>query len=238
MSEDVFPRRNLPSSAEPWGRKHDEVVRAHGRKIENLELSALGSNRATAGQLGQVGRQLEMLSLQQGQLSSQQSTLSTQQTTLSAQVLELGQRFTASTAPANIQLIRGASSGESGPVSRTISLPAPEGGRRTATIFGSGSVVWTGSSTGSGIADTVQVGLEFRQSGTRRWFDMTQADSSAWFTFSGSRTFSVAIPVNVPADGSTWDIRMWVGKTASGGQANAGARLESMNFTIVYGDKY
>ena len=238
MSEDVFPRRNLPAAAEPWGRKLEDVTRSQGRYIANLELSSQGNNRSNAGQLGVIGRQLETLSAQQDQLSNQQDQLSTQQGTLSAQVTELNQRFTSATNPANLQLIRGGSAGESGPVTRGISFPAPQGGRRTATVFGSGTVVWTGSSTGSGIADSVTVGLEFRQSGSRRWFDTEQATSAQFFTFSGSNTFSIVVPVQVPAAGSTWDIRMWVGRTSSGGQANAGARLEGMNFTIVYGDKY
>lgn len=246
MSEDVFPRRNLPNAAEPWGRKHDDVVRAHGRRITNLELSTRGNNRANAGQLGVIGRQLEALALQQdqlsaqqGQLSTQQDQLSDQQTLLQSQVTELNQRSTHSTSPANLQLIRGGSSGQSGPVTRVVSLPAPQGGRRSATIFGSGSVVWTGTSTTfPQIGDTVSVGIEFRQSGSRRWFDLNSASSDSMFTFTGSETFSVAVPVQVPVGGSTWDLRMWVARTSSGGQANAGARLEGMNFTIVYGDKY
>lgn len=231
MSEDVFPRRNLPAAAEPWGRKHDEVVRMLVRKYESLRLDAQGNNRAAAGQMGVVGRQIDTL-------AEQQQVLSDQQIQLNEQVLELNQRSSTSTAPANLQLIHGGSSGESGPVTRQVSLPEPQGGRRTATIFGSGTIAWTGSNTGSGIADVVTVGLEFRQSGTRRWFSTERVESSSMFTFSGDPTFSVVIPVRVPSGGSTWDIRMWVGRTSSGGQSNAGARLENMNFTIVYGDKY
>lgn len=239
MSDDVFPRRNLPAASEPWGRKHDDVVRSLGRRVSNLELSAQGNNRANAGQLGVIGRQLETISQQQDQLSAQQDQLTAQQTLLQSQVTELGQRSSHSVEPANLQLIRGGSAGQSGPVTRTVSLPAPQGGGRTATVFGSGTVAWTGSSTSfPQIGDSVSVGIEFRQSGTRKWFDIGNASSNSIFTFTGGETFSIVVPVRVPAGGSSWDLRMWVARTSSGGQANAGARLEGMNFTIVYGDKY
>lgn len=225
MSEDVFPRRNLPAASEPWGRKHDEVVRLQGRRLAALELASQSANRANAGQLGLLGRQVQ--------------EIADQQDALAIQVSELNQRYSASVTPANLQLIRGSSAGESGPVSRAIDLPGPLAGRRTATIFGSGTVAWTGTITGTGvIADGVTVGMEVRQSGTRRWFDTAAASSASFFTFSTNETFSAVIPVQVPAGGSTWDIRMWVGKTSSGGQTNAGARLENMNFSIVYGDSY
>lgn len=239
MSEDVFPRRNLPSAAEPWGRKIDEVVRLQGRGISNLELSTQSNNRANAGQLGVIGRQIEVLSAQQDQLTAQQGTLSTQQVTLTAQVTELNQRSTTSTAPANLQLIRGGSAGESGPVARTVTLPAPQGGRRNAVIYGSGSVAWTGSSTSfPAISDSVTAGVEFRVGGVRKWFGTFQISSDAVFSFQSAPSFSVVIPVQVPAEGESYDLRLWVARTSSGGQSNAGARLEGMTFTIAYGDKY
>lgn len=89
MIEDVFPRRNLPAAAEPWGRKHDEVVRQLVRNYENLKLATQGDNRANAGQMGVVGRQIETLSNQQQTLASQQDTLSNQQSELNSQVVAL-----------------------------------------------------------------------------------------------------------------------------------------------------
>lgn len=89
MTLDVFPRRNLPAAAEPWGRKHDEVVRQLVRNFENLKLATHGDNRATAGQMGVVGRQLETLAEQQQELSDQQVQLNTQVSTLDGVVSQL-----------------------------------------------------------------------------------------------------------------------------------------------------
>lgn len=71
----MFPRRNLPSVSEPWGRKIDEVVRSQGRDIENLKLATLSDNRSNAGQLGVVGRQIEAISAQQAQIVDTQARL-------------------------------------------------------------------------------------------------------------------------------------------------------------------
>ena len=209
MANDVFPPHNLNPDSVPWGRTIQDRVRSQGYSLDNLIISSAGDNRAIAGQMGALGRQIE----------------------------DLTQRRATATFPADLELIKGGTSGEIGPIARTLDLPAPQGGARTATIFGSGSVVWTGTSTGSGIADSVTTGIEVRQEGTRIWFDMFEASSASMFTFSGSRTFSVVAPVVVPSGGSSWDLRLWVGRTSSGGQANAGARLSAMNFTVVYGDK-
>ena len=209
MANDVFPPHNLNPDSVPWGRDVQDKVRRQGYLLDNLITSSAGDNRAIAGQMGALGRQIE----------------------------DLTQRRTTATFPTDLTLIKGGTSGEVGPSTRVLNIEAPQGGSRSATLFGSGSVIWTGTSTGSGIADSVTAGIEVRQSGTRKWFDMVDASSAAMFTFSGSRTFSVVAPVVVPAGGSTWDLRLWVGRTSSGGQANAGVNLSGMNFTIVYGDK-
>lgn len=209
MANDVFPPHNLNPDSVPWGRSIQDRVRSQGYSLDNLIISSAGDNRAIAGQMGALGRQIE----------------------------DLTQRRTTATFPADLELIKGGTSGEIGPIARALSIAAPQGGARTATIFGSGSVVWTGTSTGGGIADSVTSGIEVRQSGNRIWFDRVEASSAAMFTFSGSRTFSVVVPVVVPEGGSSWDLRLWVGRTSSGGQANAGVRLSNMNFTVVYGDK-
>lgn len=70
MSEDVFPRRNLPADAEPWGRKQDDVTRSQGRRITALELASQSNNRSNAGQLGVIGRQLDALEAQQVEITN------------------------------------------------------------------------------------------------------------------------------------------------------------------------
>lgn len=104
MTLDVFPRRNLPAAAEPWGRKHDEVVRQLVRNYENLKLATQGDNRANAGQMGVVGRQIETLSEQQEILSSQQSELNAQVSSLNdltARLEDAGKVYTASSGATN-----------------------------------------------------------------------------------------------------------------------------------------
>lgn len=129
MSDDVFPRRNLPAASEPWGRKHDDVVRSLGRRVSNLELSAQGNNRANAGQLGVIGRQLETIALQQDQLASQQLQLSSQQTLLQSQVTELQNRKTVTASPANLSVSGNATTPPLPVATRTFTLPAPNVGR-------------------------------------------------------------------------------------------------------------
>lgn len=231
MSQDTFPQNNLSPSAVPWARKIQEVTRRDTYRIDALEMAQQADNRGQAGQMGVVGRQIEELTHQQGLIQFQQGEIQ-------AQVEELSARATHTALPADLELIRGASAGSSGPVSRGIPLPGPTGGQRAAILNGSGRIAWTGTIvTGAVIGDSVTVGLEVRQGGTRVWYTNSTATSLQLFPWMGSDTFAVSIPVVIPSGGSTFDIRMWVGRTSSGGQTNAGARLEGMNFTLTYGDR-
>lgn len=224
MAEFVYPARNLPEMAEVWGRAVEARDLVKSKEITQLAQSLNNSQRATGGQLAVISEQLDAVVLQQAEIVQT--------------VSELSARSSHSTTPAALTLILGSGAGEVGPSARTATLPPPVGGRRNAIIVGSGSVAWTGTTTGSGIADSVTVGLEFRQDGSRVWYDNSSASSAQQFAFMGSDTFSLSIPVRVPASGSTFDLRMWVGSTSSGGQVNRGARLENMTFSIIYGDKY
>lgn len=227
----VYPPRNLPGRAEDWGRAVEARDKLAAKELTQAVQRMDNGLRATSGQLAVIAEQINTVTAQQEILSAQQATLSTT-------VSDLQSRSTSSTAPSDLTLIRGASSGESGPATRAVAFPAPVGGRRNAIVVGSGSVAWTGTSTGTGIGDSVTVGLEFRQAGTRVWYDNTSASSAQMFTFMGSNTFNLVVPLQVPSGGSSYDLRMWVGATSSGGQVNRGARLENMNFSIIYGDTY
>lgn len=205
----------------------------------------VASDRRLSNQLGALSRQVADIQRPTGterdqsllKLQQAVTDIQGQQATLAAQQADLLARATFSTTPAGLTLIHGGSVGESGPVARTITLPPPVGSARSAVIYGSGSVAWTGTSTtGLQIGDSVTVGIEFRQNANRIWFDNTQASSLQMFTFQAFPTFSVVIPVTVSPSGSVFDLRMWVARTSSGGQAQAGARLEGMSFTISYGD--
>lgn len=58
---DVFPRRNLPSNAEPWGRTVENATKANESKLQDIRLGAESNNLAIAGQMGIVGRQINEL---------------------------------------------------------------------------------------------------------------------------------------------------------------------------------
>lgn len=231
MSAIVFPPRNLGGSADKWGRAVEAQLKVSESAQEGQIQKTDNALRALGGQLAVSATQLE-------ELANQQEILRTQQQDLTSTVSDLTARSTHSTSPANLSLIQGSSSGQSGPATRVVSFPGPASGRRNAIIVGSGSVAWTGTSTGTGIQESVSVGIEFRQGSTRIWYDNASAGSSRMFTFIGSDTFNLVVPVQVPAGGSTFDLRMWVGASSSGGQAQRGARLEGMNFSIIYGDTY
>lgn len=214
---DVFPLPNLSDASTPWARKLTEAVRSVGYEVNRHGQLINGNSRASSAQLGLVSRQLEQIA---------------------TQVTELQNRSTSSTKPADIQLIRGTTAGTTGPVTRAVSLPAPNGGARNAIIYGSGSVTWTGTTTSyPAVADAVTAGVEFRVNGSRVWFGEYNVGSNNMFSFQASPSFSVVVPVQASDSGDTYDLRMWVARTSSGGQSNAGARLENMNFTISYGDK-
>lgn len=223
MESFAYPQRNLPGRAEDWGRAVEAQQRILSKEVRQVSQAWENSARATGGQLAVISTQID--------------TVTAQQAELSATVEDLSGRSTHSVSPANLQLIQGSAAGESGPVSRTVDLLPPTDAARNSILVGSGRVAWTGTSTGGGIGDSVQVGLEFRQNGTRRWFDMALASSASLFTFSSGETFNLVVPLTVPPTGSSLDIRMWVGATSSNGQTNRGARLENMFFTIIYGDK-
>lgn len=58
---DVFPPNNLPASSAPWGRKIEELARQNSYALTNTSISTTGDNRAIAGQMGALGRQISEL---------------------------------------------------------------------------------------------------------------------------------------------------------------------------------
>lgn len=58
---DVFPRHNLDEAAVPWARAIETSIRNASYRNLNAQLGMHGDNRATAGQMGVVGRQVEDL---------------------------------------------------------------------------------------------------------------------------------------------------------------------------------
>lgn len=58
---DVFPRRNLPTSAEPWGRSVENRVISNQDRTQSLQQSVLGLNRNVSSQISQITDQLQRL---------------------------------------------------------------------------------------------------------------------------------------------------------------------------------
>lgn len=59
--KDVFPRRNLPNDAEPWGREVETRIRNIEYELFNQELDLTGLNRSSASQSSSLARQIRRL---------------------------------------------------------------------------------------------------------------------------------------------------------------------------------
>lgn len=84
MANDVFPRRNLPDEAEPWGREHDKRMVFVESQIDSVKQSVLGQNRNTASSLSVLGGQIQAIVETQAELRAQQDVLASQQASIIA----------------------------------------------------------------------------------------------------------------------------------------------------------
>lgn len=57
----ILPRPNLPNAAMPWGRSITEAVESLEKTTSRTDQSLVSENRAFAGQMGAVGRQIQEL---------------------------------------------------------------------------------------------------------------------------------------------------------------------------------
>ena len=73
-TRDVFPRRNLPGDAENWGRAVEARILDLENMLDNLEQNTLATNRALAGALGTMGRQVTELEDMQNVVETSIST--------------------------------------------------------------------------------------------------------------------------------------------------------------------
>lgn len=218
MSEDVFPRRNLPAASEPWGRKVDDVVRSHTRKLQNLELASQGNNRANAGQLGVIGRQLE--------------SLADQQDLLSATVEELDARRMIFTTAANLSVTGNATTAPFPSATRNFTLDAPLLGRRRGLF----SASWTYSNSG-GSSNIVSAFSEILQDSVVIWSSMGGVSVPYVASSPGSWPVSetVSLPVSVPEGGSLFQLRIHrVGFNTTTTTLTA----SGLSATLDYGDRY
>jgi len=73
---DVFPPRNLPGPAVPWGREVEGVATLLKGSAKNLRQSIESMNRSTAASLQSLGDQITTLSDQQARAAEQVTTYS------------------------------------------------------------------------------------------------------------------------------------------------------------------
>ena len=210
MANDVFPPHNLNPDSVPWGRSIQDRVRSMSYSLDNLIVSSAGDNRAIAGQMGALGRQIE----------------------------DLSGRSSHTTNPPDVTVIHGTGTGQVGPVSSTMSFPTPQGSSRTAILVVSGVYTWTGTNTNPGdIGSSVQAILEIRLNGVRVWSTTTLVQSLTLAPASQGEAISAVASLRVPSTPSTYELRLYTYKSFSGGTALDGARLGSISATLTYGDK-
>lgn len=216
MTNDVFPRPNLPPASTPWGRRVTEAIRLQERSIEDLGLSQSGLNRASAGQLGVVGRQIEALGLQQDEII--------------ANVTELESRSTHLATPASLAVTGSAVVTPFPSGLREIDFPAPVGGRRSAVLSFSWDYSNSGSSTVSAYAEIIQGSNVIWRSPSGQSVPWGASAPAGWVPGA-----SGVAAVQVPSPGSTFYLRLH----RVGFQAIT-TTLTAFNIRAVlqYGDRY
>ena len=209
---DVFPRRNLNPDAEPWGRKVDETIRQLGRSVDSLQMGSLSENRASAGQFGVLGRQIDAIAAQQTELA--------QRTTI-VQPLE---SLTVRSTPASSGGLTTWGTG-----TRSFSLPAPGGGARYVDVFVSGDL--TSATKNANYLPSVYVTLRVGSSAlATEVYQVPHASAPGQFPpswqgrfrvngdfSSGTGNTAMSIVVSVPSTGGNG----WMEVTLSGIRATA-----------------
>jgi hypothetical protein len=85
----VTPQRNLPPSAEPWGRHVDQSLGAIVQAQKEASQETTAAFKAINSTMNQVSQQIAELAAVTATLASQQTTLAAQQAQLSAAFTEL-----------------------------------------------------------------------------------------------------------------------------------------------------
>lgn len=215
---DVFPLPNLSDASTPWARKLTEAVRSVGYEVNRHGQLINGNSRASSAQLGLVSRQLDQLT--------------TQQTGLNAAVDELNARTMLTTTAANVSVTGNATTTPFPTATRSWTFNAPAGGRRRALLTAN----WDYTNSG-GLSNTVSAFSELLQDGVVVWSSrggisvpIATSVPGAWLI-----TESPTISVNVPADGSTFGLRIH-----RVGFSSTSTTLTARNIasTLTYGDRY
>lgn len=210
MANDVFPPHNLNPDSVPWGRDIQDKLRNVIYAQQNSATASAGDNRAIAGQMGALGRQIE----------------------------DLSGRSSHTDNPQALTVIHGTGTGQVGPTAVPMSFPEPRGGARTAILVVSGVYTWTGTNTNPGdIGSSVQAILEIRLNGVRVWSTTTLVQSLTLAPASQGEAISAVASLRVPSGPASYDLRLYTYKSFTGGTASDGASLGSISATLTYGDK-
>lgn len=159
---------------------------------------------------------------------------------LQSAVAELQARSSHQTAPNNLTLLYGTGYGQKGPVTQTFSLSAPQNGRRTAILTGSGTWEWAGPAGSPTNVSGITLRLELWQGTKMIWADVASVSSYPFIpaSFNGD-SFSVVASITVPEGVEpVFELRLYGYRSADGGNATDAGRVAGMSFTIQYGDKY
>lgn len=76
---DVFPRRNLPDLAEPWGREVETRIDDTGKRIDAIDQFVKGGNRSAASSLSVLAGQVQDLQVAQAEIRATQALQAAQQ---------------------------------------------------------------------------------------------------------------------------------------------------------------
>lgn len=209
MSTPVLPRPNVNDDAVPWARSITGATQGNSRELSRVTQDLEMSNRATAGQMGVFGRQLD-------ELQARSSHLAT---------------------PPDMTLVYGTGFGQKGPVESLFELPGPTGGGRVSTLVGSGVFEWAGGSSTSAIP--IYLRLEVLHQGVLVASAVEQVSASPFLPAEfGGNAFSAVASIRVPESNTAqFQLRLYGYRSASGGTASDAGRVRDLSFTLTYGDK-
>lgn len=168
----------------------------------------------------------------------QQVAILEAQVQLQAQQAEMLGRSSHQVSPSAVTLTYGTGYGEKGPSTRSFPFPAPQLGRRAATLIGSGRFEWAGGSSSAALG--VYLRVELWQGSSMLWADVAFVTNDPFIpaAFNGD-SFSLAASVRVPAnDEPSFQLRVYGYRSADGGAATDGGRITNLSFTLQYGDRY
>ena len=187
--KDVFPQPNVDPATMPWARQLTQATRDLGYAVQNLSVGANTENRTNAGQLAIIGRQLD--------------TLATQQESLSNTVLDLSNRRSYLTNPANLSVSGNATTAPFPTATRNFTLTAPNVQRAasigfTATMSNTGGVANSVSAFvellyGSTVLSNTQISVPRPTSAPPSWVDSVNFYSFATIPPGSDPEFSVRI---------------------------------------------